>query len=130
MLYTTAEENYPVGIGKHIVFIDAAAHGTALQTACRGNPEPPYYFSNPTVAESEVNKTKNKTKMVAMRFSESDHRAIKRKAEQANMNFTEFITASALNKRITVIEGLDGVLKEQKAIGRNLNQLTTLCNIR
>ena len=46
------------------------------------------------------------------------------------MNFTEFITASALNKRITVIEGLDGVLKEQKAIGRNLNQLTTLCNIR
>lgn len=85
MLYTTAEENYPVGIGKHIVCIDAAAHGTALQTACRGNPEPPYYFSNPTVAESEVNKTKNKTKMVAMRFSESDHRAIKRKAEQANM---------------------------------------------
>ena len=50
--------------------------------------------------------------MVAMRFSESDHRAIKRKAEQANMNFTEFITASALNKQITVIEGLDGVLKE------------------
>lgn len=67
--------------------------------------------------------------MVAMRFSESDHRAIKRKAEQANMNFTEFITASALNKQITVIDGLDGVLREQKAIGRNLNQLTTLCNM-
>lgn len=92
-------------------------------------PEPPYYYSSHRAAEREVNETKNKTKMVAMRFSESDHRAIKRKAEQANMNFTEFITASALNKRITVIEGLDGVLKEQKAIGRNLNQLTTLCNM-
>ena len=68
--------------------------------------------------------------MIAMRFRESDYAAIKKKAEKVNMNFTEFITASALNKRITVIEGLDGVLKEQKAIGRNLNQLTTLCNIR
>lgn len=67
--------------------------------------------------------------MVAMRFRESDYAAIKRKSNQANMNFTEFVTASALNKSITVIDGLDDVLKEQKAIGRNLNQLTTLCNM-
>ena len=64
-----------------------------------------------------------------MRFRESDYTAIKNKAEKANMNFTEFVTASALNKPITVIDGLDDVLKEQKAIGRNLNQLTTLCNM-
>ena len=67
--------------------------------------------------------------MVAMRFRESDYAAIKRKAEKANMNFTEFVTAAALNKPITVINGLSDVLKEQKAIGRNLNQLTTLCNM-
>ena len=71
----------------------------------------------------------NKTKMVAMRFRESDYAAIKRKAEKANMNFTEFVTTAALNKPITVINGLSDVLKEQKAIGRNLNQLTTLCNM-
>jgi len=64
-----------------------------------------------------------------MRFRESDYDAIKRKAEKANMNFTEFMTAAALGKRITVINGLSEVLKEQKAIGRNLNQLTTLCNM-
>ena len=64
-----------------------------------------------------------------MRFRESDYAAIKRKAEKANMNFTEFVTASALNKPVTVINGLGNVLKEQKAIGRNLNQLTTLCNM-
>ena len=52
-----------------------------------------------------------------------------KKAEKANMNFTEFVTAAALNKPVTVINGLGDVLKEQKAIGRNLNQLTTLCNM-
>lgn len=67
--------------------------------------------------------------MVAMRFCESDYAAIKRKAEKANMNFTEFVTAAALNKPVTVINGLGDILKKQKAIGRNLNQLTTLCNM-
>ena len=78
--------------------------------------------------KERITKT-NKTKMVAMRFRESDYAAIKRKAEKANMNFTEFVTTAALNKPITVINGLSDVLKEQKAIGRNLNQLTTLCNM-
>ncbi|MCH5298753.1 MAG: plasmid mobilization relaxosome protein MobC [Ruminococcus sp.] len=45
------------------------------------------------------------------------------------MNFTEFVTNSALNKKIIKIDGLPDVLKEIKAIGRNLNQLTTLCNM-
>ena len=45
------------------------------------------------------------------------------------MNFTEFVTTSALGKKVTVIEGLDEVLKEQKAMGKNINQLTTLCNM-
>ena len=67
--------------------------------------------------------------MTAIRFRESDYATIKRKAEKANMNFTEFVTAAAMNKSITVINGLENVLKEQKAIGRNLNQLTTLCNM-
>jgi len=67
--------------------------------------------------------------MIAMRFRESDYAAIKKKAEKVNMNFTEFVTAAAINKRITVINGLSDVLKEQKAIGRNINQLTTLCNM-
>ena len=41
--------------------------------------------------------------MIAMRFRESDYAEIKNKAEKANMNFTEFVTAAALNKPITVI---------------------------
>lgn len=64
-----------------------------------------------------------------MRFRENEYDTIKRKANKANLNFTEFVTRSALDKPITIINGLDDVLKEQKAIGRNLNQLTTLCNM-
>ena len=64
-----------------------------------------------------------------MHFRESDYDAIKRKADKANLNFTEFVTRSALDKPIVVIEGLSDVLKEQKAIGRNLNRLTILCNM-
>jgi hypothetical protein len=67
--------------------------------------------------------------MVAMRFRENEYEAIKKKADKANLNFTEFVTRSALNKPMVMIDGLSQVLKEQKAIGRNLNQLTTLCNM-
>lgn len=83
----------------------------------------------PSAEREDKTKTDNKTKMIAMRFRESDYAAIKRKAEKANMNFTEFITAAAMNKPISIINGLEDVLKEQKALGRNINQLTTLCNM-
>lgn len=66
---------------------------------------------------------------MALRFRESDYDKIKAKAEKAEMNFTEFVTISALNKKIVKIDGLSDLLKEIKAIGRNLNQLTTLCNM-
>ena len=45
------------------------------------------------------------------------------------MNFTEFVTRSALNHKIIRMDGLNETAKEIKAIGRNLNQLTTLCNM-
>lgn len=67
--------------------------------------------------------------MFAMRMSQPDYDRIQHKAEQAGMSMTSFITASALGKNITVVDGLDKVLAELKAIGKNLNQLTTLCNM-
>ena len=64
-----------------------------------------------------------------MRFRENEYDLIKSKADKANMSFTEFVTRSALNKQITIVDVLPKILKEVKAIGRNLNQLTTLCNM-
>ena len=40
-----------------------------------------------------------------------------------------FILSTALGKEIIIVEGLEKSFAALKAIGRNLNQLTTLCNM-
>ncbi|MFT8890075.1 MAG: plasmid mobilization relaxosome protein MobC [Ethanoligenens sp.] len=70
-----------------------------------------------------------KNRMFTMRMSENDYAFIKHRADKAQMDMTGYLTASALDKKIVVVDGLDKVLFELKAIGRNLNQLTTLCNM-
>ncbi len=67
--------------------------------------------------------------MFTFRISERDYLTIQSKAEKAKQNMTAYITNSALNKNIVIVSGLDETNKELKAIGRNLNQLTTLCNM-
>ena len=69
---------------------------------------------------------KQKDKTYAFRVSSSDLKKIKTQAKRAKMTVTDYLTACALNKNITVIDGLDPVLSELKAQGRNLNQLTLL----
>ena len=70
-----------------------------------------------------------KNRKLSIRISEADWQRFHEKAEQANMSLTEYITACCLGKQIVVIDGLDEVIRQQKAIGRNLNQLTTLANM-
>lgn len=45
------------------------------------------------------------------------------------MTLTEYVTACCLGKQIVVIDGLEEVIRQQKGIGRNLNQLTTLAHL-
>ena len=54
---------------------------------------------------------------------------IENRAVQANMTVTDYLTTCALGKRTIRIDGLDAVLPELKAQGRNLNQLTVLANM-
>ena len=70
-----------------------------------------------------------KNKKLSIRISETDWQQFHGKAEQANMTLTEYITDCCLGKQIVIIDGLDEVIRQQKAIGRNLNQLTTLANM-
>lgn len=49
----------------------------------------------------------SKEKMFAMRMSQTDYDRIQNKAKQAGMSMTSFITASALDKNIVVVDGLD-----------------------
>ena len=46
------------------------------------------------------------------------------------MTITDYIVQCALGKEIVQVEGLDEILSELKAQGRNLNQLATLANMR
>lgn len=70
-----------------------------------------------------------KNKKLSIRISDADWKRFHEKADQAKMTLTEYITDCCLGKQIVVIDGLDEVIHQQKAIGRNLNQLTTLANI-
>ena len=70
-----------------------------------------------------------KNKKLSIRISEKDLAAVHRKAEQARLSLTDYVTRACLGKKIVVIDGLNELLREQKAIGRNLNQLTLLCNM-
>ena len=67
--------------------------------------------------------------MFCFRLSESDYLRIQSKAEKVKMSMSAFLLSAALGKEIVVVDGLEKSLAELKAIGRNLNQLTTLCNM-
>lgn len=64
-----------------------------------------------------------------MRLTEHDFERIRHHAEKAHLDMTGYMTASALNKQIIVVDGFDQTITELKGVGRNLNQLTTLCNM-
>ena len=70
-----------------------------------------------------------KNKQFSIRISEQDLETIRRKAAQAHMSQSDYVTACCLGKRIIIMDGLKDVLRQQKAIGNNLNQLTVLANM-
>ena len=70
-----------------------------------------------------------KDKKMSIRISEDDLNIVHYKAEQAKLTLTEYVTKCVLGKQIIVIDGLDEVIRQQKAIGRNLNRLTVLSNM-
>ena len=70
-----------------------------------------------------------KDKQFSIRISEQDLDTIRRKAAQAHMTQSDYVTACCLGKRIVIMDGLKDVLRQQKAIGNNLNQLTVLTNM-
>ena len=72
---------------------------------------------------------KKKTAIITARMTPADKKAITQRAKAAGMTVTDYLTTCALGKDIVRISGLDNLLSELKAQGRNLNQLTTLANM-
>ena len=70
-----------------------------------------------------------KNKQFSIRISAQDLETIRQKAVQAHMSQSDYVTACCLGKRIIILNGLTEVLRQQKAIGNNLNQLAVLANM-
>ena len=69
------------------------------------------------------------TRKFAFRIRESDYKMLKAKAKRGNITMTDLIISAVTDKEIIVKDDLNKFLSELKAIGRNLNQLTTLANM-
>ena len=66
----------------------------------------------------------------SIRISKEDLELIKQTAKKARMSQSDYVTHCCLGRQIVVIEGLKELAKELRAIGNNLNQLTTLANMK
>ena len=67
-----------------------------------------------------------KKKPFAFRISESGYKTLKQKSKRGKVTMTEFLERAITDKEIVVVDGVQELISELKAIGRNLNQLTTL----
>ncbi len=70
-----------------------------------------------------------KDMFITFRATQKENEALTKLAKKANLTKSDFIRHSIFNKEIVVINGVKELRKEMKAIGNNLNQLTTRSNM-
>ena len=70
-----------------------------------------------------------KTEIITLRVTPQVKERIRAKAQELSLTVTDYLCLCGLGKKIVRVDGLDQVLSELKAQGRNLNQLTKLANM-
>ena len=70
-----------------------------------------------------------KTEIITLRVTPQTKDRIRAKARDLGLTITDYLCLCGLGKKIVRVDGLDQVLSELKAQGRNFNQLTTLANM-
>ena len=70
-----------------------------------------------------------KSEIITLRVTPQTKDRIRAKARELGLTVTDYLCLCGLGKKIIRVDGLDQVLSELKAQGRNLNQLTTLANM-
>lgn len=71
----------------------------------------------------------NKDTTFSIRIASSDLDTVKKKAKQARLSQSDYVTRCCLGRQVVVIEDLKEVTKQLRAIGSNLNRLTVLANM-
>ncbi len=72
---------------------------------------------------------KKKTAIITARMMPKVKEQLQQRAQDADVTLTDYLCICGLGQEIVRVDGLDKVLSELKAQGRNLNQLTTLANM-
>lgn len=65
----------------------------------------------------------------SIRIASGDLDTIRKKATQARLSQSDYVTRCCLGRQVVVIEDLKETAKQLRAIGSNLNRLTTLANM-
>ena len=71
---------------------------------------------------------RKRNRTITIRCTDDEYERIHSKAERHKLSLSDFVLRSALDKRIIVADGLDEVARQQKSIGRNLNQIAMLAH--
>lgn len=67
---------------------------------------------------------RSRPKQIVIRVNEKELEQIQAKVSKSKLTQNEYLIRAALNKKITVIEGIKDLTISVKRIGNNLNQLT------
>ena len=113
------EKNQPFWVGKH------SSWHSACRLACRA--EARTHFNWHKKMEDDNMRKRNTT--IAIRCTEEENRRVHELAKRHGLKLNDFIMRCALGKKIVVANGIDEIVRQQKAIGRNLNQIATLANM-
>ena len=103
-----------------------ASHSAVRRTlAGRGDPRAPL---KKIAQRKERDTMRKRNRTITIRCTDDEYERIHNKAERHKLSLSDFVLRSALDKKIVVADGLDEVAKQQKAIGRNLNQIAMLAH--
>ena len=116
-----------MGLDRVLFWRASIAHGLPPAPSRRAVARTHYGTMPNVIKESDAMRKRNKT--IAIRCTEEEYQRIHDKAEQYGLKLNDFVIRSALDKKIIVAEGINEIVKQQKAIGRNLNQIATLANM-
>ena len=71
---------------------------------------------------------RKRNRTITICCTDDEYQRIHDKAEHHKLSLSDIVIRLALDKKIVVADGLDEVTRQQKSIGRNLNQIAMLAH--
>ena len=118
-----------MGLDRVLFWRASIAFGSPPNAAGRENPNPLRESNRKQKVKERSDAMRKRNVTITIRCTEDERQRIYSKAHQHGLTLSDFVLRSALGKKIVTADGLADVLKEQKSIGRNLNQIALLGNM-